>query len=204
MSNDYPQGLRADPVYVKSGGESALAKNLEQVIRDDLVDDPDDLGVHEPLFATMISRDVSHQEFTVYSQGVVAHSDETTHAFRLASKGEDLVQKWGADLMSEGASTFTGERGTLDESSSKPSGGTKMLYNYWGTKQMYWQDTVDGIEAPPIVYDTHHAVRKTLEEPMRAAADSPEETGWTKTDTTVAEDISVEETQYPLGPATSI
>lgn len=194
----------ADPVYVESGGEPALAESLEQAERDHLVDDPDDLGVYEPLFGTMISRHMSHQEYTVYSKGVVAHSDDTTYAFRFLPKGEELVQKWVGDVMSEGASIFSGERATLDESSSKPSGGTKMLYNYWGTQQTYWQDTVDGIEAPAIVYKTHHAVRKTLEEPMRAAADSPEETGWIKTDTAVAEDVSMDETQYLLDKATSM
>lgn len=105
--------------------------------------------------------------------------------------------------MSKSVSIFSGERATLDESSSKPSGGTKMLYNYWATKQMCWQDTVDGIEAPPIVYETHHAVRMTLEKPMRETEHSLEKARWIETDTVVVEDVSMDEVQYPLDLTTS-
>jgi hypothetical protein len=114
----------------------------------------------------------------------------------LASKGENLVQKWGADLMSEGASTFTGERATPDGSPGESPEGTKMFYNYWHGRSVYWQDSEEGIEAHPIVYKTHHAVAKTLEEPMRATENSPEKAEGIETDTVVAKDVSMDDIQH--------
>jgi hypothetical protein len=147
---------------------------------------------------------MSHQEFTVYSQGVVACIDDTTWAFRFPpGKGEGLTYKWAGDLMGEGASMFGDETATPDGSSGESPEGTKMFYNYWHGRSVYWQDSEEGIEAHPIVYKTHHAVAKTLEEPMRATENSPEKAEMTETDTVVAKDVSMDDIQHLLDRATS-
>nr|EGQ40846.1 MAG: hypothetical protein J07AB56_00920 [Candidatus Nanosalinarum sp. J07AB56] len=200
MSNGYPQQVRVGAVYLGSRLESEPAGGPEEVANEALNGDS---NVGDLLFSTQSHREASETEtdgqrryegYFVCSEGALAQRDDETWAFNLPSKG-DLTQYWAEDLMGEGASLFQDEWANPGEPPGDRLEGIGISYNYWASNTAYWQDLVDGIDAPPIVHKTHHAVKKTLESPMRETIDSPGENIWSKVDTTVAEDICIDETE---------